>query len=58
MPLFICYADQERRIRDMLSIVEGSPSDTNEVKNPAKEKETSAPSVAKARYDMKVLEPD
>jgi len=41
--------DQERRIRDMLSIVEGTPSDSDEVKNPAKGPEKSAPLVSKAR---------
>ena len=50
MPLCI-FADQEKRIRDMLSIVEGNPSDSDEVKNPAKEKEKSPTSVAKTRYE-------
>ena len=46
---FFFFADQERRIRDMLSIVEGAPSDSDEVKNPAKGPEKSAPLVSKAR---------
>ena len=53
--LLCIFADQERHIRDMLTIVEGNPSDSDEVKNPAKEKEQSPPSVAKTRYDSREM---
>ena len=49
--LLCTFADQEKRIRDMLSIVEGNPSDSDEFKNPTKEKEKSPTSVAKTRYE-------
>ena len=46
--LFILlFAEQERRIREMLSIVDGG---TDDLKNPSKGNEQPAPVVAKARY--------
>lgn len=41
------FLDQERRIREMLSIVEGN---TDEVRNSEGGEEKATPSVAKARY--------
>ena len=41
------FLDQERRIREMLSIVEGN---TDEVRNSEGGEERATPSVAKARY--------
>ena len=51
MLLCCCFfLDQERRIREMLSIVEGN---TDEVRHSEGGEEKATPSVAKARYQKK-----
>ena len=53
---FCFVADQERRVRNMLSIVAGKLSDTVEqTESPPKETGKPTPVVAKARYDSKCL---
>lgn len=50
LSLFVSFfVDQERRIRDMLYIVEGNPDDSEEPKTSADEKERPQSSVAKTR---------